>query len=264
MAEPPSKRKRQPDSKEMWDRDRALAPRGHDRDYRGDGRRDRDRDRRYQSRSRSRDRDRDRDRDRGGRRREASPFRNRSRSRHRERKHGGLRERRGERDQLRGKDRDRSRERDHEPPRGSRYRIRSRSSRHRTRTRSPVRERRPDRRDAARLSVEKSPAAPNGKSNGSGDDMPTDDQVEGDEDDVDAQMKALMDFGGFGTTKQKKVPGNNVYTVRKEKKTEYRQYMSVLGLESANAVLDFAEASLRFQSRVARGPQRQDPSQGTS
>lgn len=56
-----------------------------------------------------------------------------------------------------------------------------------------------------------------------------------DEDDADgdmeAQMQAMMGFGGFSTTKQKKIPGNNVYSVTKEKKTEYRQYMSVLALK---------------------------------
>jgi U4/U6.U5 tri-snRNP-associated protein 3 len=49
------------------------------------------------------------------------------------------------------------------------------------------------------------------------------------EDDAMAQMQAMMGFGGFGTTKQKKVVGNNAYAVRKEKKTEYRQYMNRFG-----------------------------------
>lgn len=49
------------------------------------------------------------------------------------------------------------------------------------------------------------------------------------EGDSAAQMAALMGFGGFGTTKQKKVPGNDVGAVRKEKKTEYRQYMNRVG-----------------------------------
>ena len=46
-------------------------------------------------------------------------------------------------------------------------------------------------------------------------------------DDIQAQMRAIMGFKDFGTTKQKKVPGNNIYGVRKDKKTEYRQYMHV-------------------------------------
>lgn len=42
-------------------------------------------------------------------------------------------------------------------------------------------------------------------------------------------MQAMMGFGGFGSTKDTKVKGNNVGTVRKEKKTEYRQYMNRVG-----------------------------------
>lgn len=49
------------------------------------------------------------------------------------------------------------------------------------------------------------------------------------EDDGMAAMQAMMGFGGFGTTQQKKVAGNDVYAVRKEKKTEYRQYMNRVG-----------------------------------
>lgn len=54
-----------------------------------------------------------------------------------------------------------------------------------------------------------------------------DDVVEDDE--GMAAMQAMMGFGGFGTTKQKKVLGNDVGAVRKEKKTEYRQYMNRVG-----------------------------------
>ncbi len=49
------------------------------------------------------------------------------------------------------------------------------------------------------------------------------------EDDGMAAMQAMMGFGGFGTTHQKKVEGNNVGAVRKEKRTEYRQYMNRVG-----------------------------------
>jgi len=49
------------------------------------------------------------------------------------------------------------------------------------------------------------------------------------EDDGLAAMQAMMGFGGFGTTKQKKIPGNNIGAVRKEKKSEYRQYMNRQG-----------------------------------
>lgn len=56
-----------------------------------------------------------------------------------------------------------------------------------------------------------------------------------DEDDVevdvagDDAMAAMMGFGGFGTTKGKKVIGNNAGGVQKEKKLEYRQYMNRQG-----------------------------------
>ena len=49
------------------------------------------------------------------------------------------------------------------------------------------------------------------------------------EDDGLGDMAAMMGFGGFDTTKNKKVKGNNVGAVRKEKKTEYRQYMNRVG-----------------------------------
>ncbi|KFY32440.1 hypothetical protein V493_00173 [Pseudogymnoascus sp. VKM F-4281 (FW-2241)] len=61
------------------------------------------------------------------------------------------------------------------------------------------------------------------------------DVEEGEEDDIEveddamAAMQAMMGFGGFGTTKQKKVLGNDIGGIRKEKKTEYRQYMNRVG-----------------------------------
>lgn len=48
-------------------------------------------------------------------------------------------------------------------------------------------------------------------------------------DDDEAAMQAMMGFSGFGSTKGKKVAGNDVGGVRKEKKTEYRQYMNRQG-----------------------------------
>jgi len=50
-----------------------------------------------------------------------------------------------------------------------------------------------------------------------------------DEDPEAAEMRRLMGFAGFKSTKNTKVKGNNVYGVRKEKKTEYRQYMNRVG-----------------------------------
>ena len=51
---------------------------------------------------------------------------------------------------------------------------------------------------------------------------------DGEEDDMEAQMRLMMGFGGFGTTKEKHIPGNNAGTARIEKKAEYRQYMYVV------------------------------------
>ncbi|ROT42141.1 hypothetical protein SODALDRAFT_374504 [Sodiomyces alkalinus F11] len=61
----------------------------------------------------------------------------------------------------------------------------------------------------------------------SGGDDDVDVEVDGDEDAM--AMAAMMGFGGFGTTKGKKIVGNNVGGVRKEKKSEYRQYMNRQG-----------------------------------
>lgn len=56
-----------------------------------------------------------------------------------------------------------------------------------------------------------------------------DDEVVIEEDEDMKAMQAMMGFGGFGTTHQRKVEGNNVGAVRKEKRTEYRQYMNRVG-----------------------------------
>lgn len=50
------------------------------------------------------------------------------------------------------------------------------------------------------------------------------------EDDMEAQMQAMLGFGGFGTTKQKKVKGNDVGAMSKNTTTKYRQYMYVSSL----------------------------------
>lgn len=53
---------------------------------------------------------------------------------------------------------------------------------------------------------------------------------EDDEDSDEAAMRVVMGFGKFRSTKNTKVPGNDKnYAVRKEKKTEYRQYMNRTG-----------------------------------
>jgi len=48
-------------------------------------------------------------------------------------------------------------------------------------------------------------------------------------DDIEASMLKTMGFSRFRSTQNAKVPGNNIYGVRKEKKTQYRQYMNRSG-----------------------------------
>ena len=50
-----------------------------------------------------------------------------------------------------------------------------------------------------------------------------------DSDPETAQLRKMMGFATFKTTKNTKVPGNNASAVRKEKKMEYRQYMNRVG-----------------------------------
>ncbi|KAM0093579.1 hypothetical protein ACP6JD_002983 [Aspergillus fumigatus] len=49
------------------------------------------------------------------------------------------------------------------------------------------------------------------------------------EDEMEALMRKTVGFTRFRSTKNTKVPGNNIYGVRKEKKTVYRQYMNRVG-----------------------------------
>ena len=57
----------------------------------------------------------------------------------------------------------------------------------------------------------------------------TNGEAQMDEDQETVLLRKMMGFGGFRSTKNTKVPGNNIYGVRKEKKTEYRQYMNRVG-----------------------------------
>ncbi|RAH41139.1 SNUT3/LISCH7 family protein [Aspergillus aculeatinus CBS 121060] len=228
MAEPPAKRARRPDSSTMWDQDdrRTRSPepeldytrsprREHGKEQgRRDGPRD---DRRYRSRSRDR-RDRRRDRSRSGDRRDRD-------RRDRDRDGRGTRERSISRERYHGK-------RGY-PSKGDRYRSRSpvrNGNRDKSRTpppRGPRADRNPDRRD------------PRAQANGVADtksrhgrprdetEMDIDDAA--DDDDFEEMMRRNMGFTRFRSTKNTKVPGNNVYGVRKEKKTEYRQYMNRIG-----------------------------------
>ena len=60
-------------------------------------------------------------------------------------------------------------------------------------------------------------------------DAPPAEDMDVDSDPEIAAMRKAMGFAGFKSTKNTKVKGNNVYGVRKEKKTEYRQYMNRVG-----------------------------------
>jgi U4/U6.U5 tri-snRNP-associated protein 3 len=53
--------------------------------------------------------------------------------------------------------------------------------------------------------------------------------VHEDTEDIEVIMQKTMGFSRFRSTQNTKVPGNNIYGVRKEKKTQYRQYMNRSG-----------------------------------
>ncbi|KZF21382.1 DUF1777-domain-containing protein [Xylona heveae TC161] len=224
MAEPPSKRSRRTDSTAMWDRndsgpkrDRDLSSRDRDRDER-----DNVRDRRYRSRSR----------DRYERRRERSASRERYGGRGRDAPSN-----RDVRTRDRSLSRERLRSRRDEPARGDSHRNRSRSPRRRdgrARSRSPRQQ--PVQRprdgvkvDGRRGGAKSGPSAATKQAPDADRVNLQDVDINADQDSVEAQMKAVMGFGGFKTTKNTKVPGNDIYMVRKEKKTEYRQYMNRVG-----------------------------------
>ncbi|KAL4898612.1 hypothetical protein BDV59DRAFT_167204 [Aspergillus ambiguus] len=228
MSEPPTKRARRVDSSAMWEMNdrntRSPEPRSElDRSPRrdglpkADGRRDPARDdRRYRSRSRER---RDRRRERSWSRDRRDRDRDRDR---RDRDRDG----RGPRDRERSASRERYYDRRGYPPKGDRYRSRSPVRNGNRDSRTPPRGSRTDRR--------RDPRAHENGSNDSRlpsrvkDEMDMDvDAV--DEDDLEAMMRRSMGFTRFRSTKNTKVPGNDIYGVRKEKQTEYRQYMNRVG-----------------------------------
>ncbi|KAL8848330.1 MAG: hypothetical protein Q9221_006633 [Calogaya cf. arnoldii] len=216
-------------------------------------------------RSRSRSRDRRRDRD-GERRKDRSRSRERNGGRLANGNHSPPRERDGrrrregerrDRDRSVSRDRHRSRRDDPPPPR--------RPGRHRSRSRSPardpktiVRTRSPPRSPSSkpppsgpskqsRTSPSPPPTKAPPKGPKSADPLPKTNgaapsnakaaappssskmDIDEDSDPETAQMRRMMGFADFKTTKNTKVPGNDIYAVRKEKKTEYRQYMNRVG-----------------------------------
>ncbi|KAG5297052.1 U4/U6.U5 tri-snRNP-associated protein 3 [Histoplasma ohiense] len=211
--------------------------RSRDRD---DRRRDRSRsrDRRDKSRSRERrerDRDRDRDRDRAGRK-----DRDRSGSRGRYTRWGDY----GKTAQYRERGRDRSWSRSLSPARSPARNGSASTRSRRSRSPPPPRGSRPDRRgdlpprdqvrESAKMGV-------NGISSESRRHGSTKSKIQpvlesmdvdidsADAEDLDQLIRKTMGFSSFRTTQNTKVPGNNIYGVRKEKKTQYRQYMNRQG-----------------------------------
>ncbi|KAL4927479.1 SNUT3/LISCH7 family protein [Aspergillus undulatus] len=234
MTEPTSKRARRVDSSAMWDMDdRGTRSPGLDSDVdrnsrRGppsdDGLRDGPReDRKYRSRSR----------DRVGKRKERTRSRDRrDRDRDRERdRRDPDRDGRDTRIRDRSVSRDRYTDRRGYPSKSDRYRDRSRSPiRNGTRDRTPPGrsrgDRRNDRRDRDRINGVSDSKS---RADRAGEAMNMDiDNADG-EDDIEELMRRSMGFSRFRSTKNTKVPGNNAYGVRKEKKTEYRQYMNRQG-----------------------------------
>ncbi|KAJ5757410.1 uncharacterized protein N7511_006104 [Penicillium nucicola] len=220
MAEPPAKRARRVDSAAMWDSN-DNPPRASEsestRDRRTSPPRDDRRDGRYRSRSR----------ERNDRRRERSWSRDR---RDRDRRDGG-RDGRGAQDPKRSISRERDYDRRGTGPKSVKFRDRSRSrspARNGTRARSPPRGPRNDRRDPRSREDSRKP---NGALEASRheDEMDMDINEDADEDEIEAQMRKAMGFTRFRTTKNTKIPGNDIYGVRKEKKIEYRQYMNRQG-----------------------------------
>ena len=233
MAEPPAKRLRQDEGSSRRDRDYTASPRSprpHDSQ-----REDKGRSRYDDSRTTRRDDDK--------RRHSRSPRRDRkyerSRSRDRTQRDRDRREVNGHRrDRSRSHDRDRhrsTRDRDHQSARHERRRSRSRSPAKADdrsfRNRSPIKPTRSDH-ERPRVRDGNPKAEPEEKPRVKAEEKKPDvngDAMAVDEDDEDVALRRLMGFTSFKSTQNTKVPGNNIYGVRREKKTEYRQYMNRVG-----------------------------------
>lgn len=117
-------------------------------------------------------------------------------------------------------------------PKSVKFRERSRSRsppRNGTKARSPPRGPKGDRKDPrSRDDGRKATGAQRGPGRNE-DEMDVDFKEDADEDEMEAQMRKTMGFSRFRTTKNTKIPGNDIYGVRKEKKIEYRQYMNRQG-----------------------------------
>lgn len=254
MAEPPTKRARRTDSSAMWDANDKHSRLSHTPEIEPDQSRGSSRPEGPHTSTKDSRRYRSRSRDRYARKRDRSWSRDsyeRMRERDRD-KRDSYKDGRGVRD------RERSTSRDRYSNRRGMYRAnwqyvldssmliatgttkpgrhdRSRSPRNGARSREyPGRDSKPDYRDGKRDGRSRpEPRNTNGvskkgiKDEEVGDaDMMSD--IE-DPDDIEAMMRKAVGFTRFRSTKNTKVPGNNIYGVRKEKKTEYRQYMNRVG-----------------------------------
>ncbi|OTA91756.1 hypothetical protein M434DRAFT_22222 [Hypoxylon sp. CO27-5] len=255
MADQPRRRRNRPDSKQMWDEsERRNRHEPNVRDKKDDRGRDREenhreRDRRYRSRSRSPRRDRhEKHWDRRDRARDSDRAKPREDDKPRPRaddRRGRGRDRNRDRDEPapKGLGRDRSPRRSASPPRSPPGKL-DRSSHNsplptRPRVRDTIRggksslgskildtriSSEEDSEDRRRRRTE----TPNSQQGDPMDEDGEDDDIVVEDDGLSA-MQAMMGFGGFGTTKGTHIPGNNAGAVRKEKKTEYRQYMNRVG-----------------------------------
>lgn len=121
-----------------------------------------------------------------------------------------------------------------QPPTRSRTRSRSPRGSTKLRTRSPPRGAKPDRRDAGREIRTRdgdkgTNGAPEPKRSASKADPVDDMDIDDGDDALERQMLKTLGFTSFRSTQNTKIPGNNVFGVRKEKKAEYRQYMNRVG-----------------------------------
>lgn len=196
---PPSKRARRTDSAAMWDSADTEKPRARE--------------------ERRKDRDRDQERDKGRERRRVEERNgDRHRDRRRDREGDARRDRGDERKPLRRDERPRSRS-----PAADQHKHEKGAASHRREDHvNKPRRKKEDSDDEEMkgvLTTKPKLAKDRHKLSATGQDS----------DEEEALMRHMMGFAGFRSTKQTKVPGNNWYGVRKEKKSEYRQYMNRVG-----------------------------------
>lgn len=171
-------------------------------------------------------------RDRNQGREQAHRRRSRSRSVDRERRNGDQDRRERKQEGVKdGRDRQPNARRERSPPKPGRASNQSREKQHRDNGSNghgqPTSSSKAVSKSNALSTV---PAVPTMKPAQNVDDRMDVDPIEATDDEADAEMRKIMGFTKFRSTKETKVPGNDkLYAVRKEKKTEYRQYMNRVG-----------------------------------